>query len=104
LCVAYGRIVAYFMRLPDSYATLLAALRSGVPPNGSDHSVTTLSALDGSTTYTSWNDFTTTLKAIVMTEGAGTPTIWVNMADTDMSINPADHPDHLPARTQCWMR
>lgn len=91
----YGRIVAYFMRLPDSYATLLAAFRSGVPPIGWDHSVTTLSALDGSTTYTSWNDLTATLKAIVTTEGAGSPTIWVNMADTDTSINPDDHADHI---------
>jgi hypothetical protein len=85
------------MRLPDGATTgegfaghgSLSMLRDGVIP--------TLSAIDGSATYTSWGDLTATLGAIVDVESGnlGAPFVEVHAPEYDRAINPNDHPDHL---------
>ena len=93
---AKGAAVAYDMRLPDGGNGTgfqgrgsLAQLRDGVQP--------TITAVDGSTTYTSWDDFTATIRGIVDLEGAGqgAPFVSVNAPDYDRTLNRGDHSDHL---------
>lgn len=88
----------YFLRLPDGNID-----NSGFPATGGRtltklqlRAIDTLPAVDGSTTYNSWESFTATLEAIFTKErqGIATPRPWVNAADYDRAANPGDHPDH----------
>lgn len=88
--------VSYYMRLPDGGGEgqgtglgSLSRLRSG--------SISTLRAVDRSTTYTSWSDLVSTFQALVRHEAAGQadPTLAMNQHDWDTRLNGGDHPDHL---------
>src|SRR6267378_483303 len=87
--------VSYYMRLPDGGGEgqgfgvgSIQLLRTG--------GVATLSAVDGTTTYTSWDDLVATLQALVAFEAVGQ--LDVNLAmhvhDWDYNLNSSDHPDH----------
>ena len=88
-----GKVIAYYLRMPDGNLGgdgygfgSLTLLQGGAPT----------SAIDGSTTYASWNDFTTTLRTILASEAAATtsPYLQVNAPEYDQAINPNDHADH----------
>jgi hypothetical protein len=90
---------AYFLRLPDGNTT-----GSGFPSTGNrtlgklqSGAIPTLEAVDGSATYTGWNDFVDTLRAIVTADRGTTEHPWVNTSDPDSNLNPNDHPDHYAA-------
>src|SRR6266496_4277289 len=92
-----GGAVAYFMRLPDG-----APSGEGYSGRGSmgmlrDGQQATLTALDGSTTYTSWTDLYTTIRAIIDYESnnQAAPFVEVHAPEYDRTVNPNDHPDHL---------
>lgn len=92
-----GRTASYFFRLPD-----------GNPRDGTGYAATgrrsllrlhqgaidALPTIDGSTTYRSWMDLVSTLTALIRTEAAGSPTVWINVHDPDRRTNPRSHPDH----------
>jgi hypothetical protein len=88
-----GKVISYYMRMPDGNLSgdglgfgSLKLLQGGQPT----------SAINGSTTYTSWGDFTTTLRTIISTE-AGTnasPYVQINAHEYDRVINSGDHDDH----------
>jgi len=102
---------SYFLRLPDGRWRA----GDGYPSTGHE-SLSQLrdlgkpvSAVDGSTTYTSWEDFWQTLGAILEHERSRVPEAehpWVHApdyagddnasptCDADSSCNPCDHPDH----------
>ncbi len=87
----------YFLRLPDGnldgngFSTRnyqsLSKLKAG--------HISTITAVDYSTTYQSWPDFYTTLQTIILFESTGTPNVWINYLNPDAGINPNDHPDHI---------
>lgn len=92
----YKNTTAYFLRLPDGngdgegfagdgYASL-QKLKNG--------QISSIKAIDGSTTYTGWNDLVKTLGAIVTKQAVGTPNVWLNTHESDTSISPGDHSDH----------
>ena len=93
----YGNTVSYFLRLPDGnvggigYATTgqqsLKRLRDKNSPM--------LMAVDSSTSYQSWEDLKTTLKALIDHERGNAPDVWVHCTDTDTTKNVGDHEDHL---------
>ena len=92
-----GIAVSYFMRLPDG-----ATSGEGFGGRGSmnqlrDGQRSTLAALDGSTTYTSWADLTNTMRAIVDMESSNgsAPAVEVHAPEYDRTANSGDHPDHL---------
>ena len=92
---SYRNIVTYFLRLPDGDYR-----GTGYPGTNNQSlqklyngSISTISAIDGSTTYTSLADLQNTLKFIVQSESTGN--IKFNLADHDASINPDDHSDHI---------
>ena len=84
-----GRAVMYFLRLPDGGvggSQSIALLKTAGTP---------VAAIDGSTTYATWADFTATLAALVRAEASGSIDVWFNLADTDATLNPGDHSDHV---------
>ena len=82
----------YFLRLPNGapdgggYAGTqnqsLRMFRTGA--------ITSMKAVDGSTTYTSYQDLQTTLQAILNQFSPGT----INLTEADGSVNPWSHTDH----------
>jgi hypothetical protein len=95
--MAYRSTVAYFLRLPDGNGdgngfpgtgnVSIAKLRSGA--------ISTLRAINGSTTYSGWTDFVRTISAIVTREATGSSSVTLHANDTDSTRNPGDHLDHL---------
>lgn len=92
-----GQVVAYYMRLPDGAPTgegygdrgSLAMLRDGRQA--------TMTAFDGTTSYSSWADVVFTVRAIVNDEsaGQGAPYTVVNTIEFDRTLNYRDHVDRL---------
>jgi hypothetical protein len=93
----YRNTVSYFLRVPDGnlkgegfadtgFQSLLR-LRKGA--------IATMTAVDGSTVYRSWDDLVRTVRAIVDAERGYAPLVQINIAETDQTINPDDHADHL---------
>jgi hypothetical protein len=94
---SYRNTSAYFLRLPDgavegvgypihNYASLMK-LKTG--------EIGSIRAVDGSTTYTSWNDLVRTLTEIVRSQSAGTPNVWLDTHEIDTAANVGDHSDHV---------
>jgi hypothetical protein len=95
--VSYRNTVAYFLRLPDGHPS-----GSGFPATGNKSlerfakaDIKTFGAIDGSTTYESWNDFVGTLRAIMKHEQGAASSMKLNMPELDTKLNPGDHSDHL---------
>ena len=95
---AKGNVVSYYMRLPDGngdgrgFSPLFASLmrlRSGA--------IASLSAVDGSATYTSWTDLVTTFRALASVEAGSftDPTLAFHVNDYLLENNDGDHPDHM---------
>jgi hypothetical protein len=85
----------YALRLPDGNVTGEGYASTGFRTLGKlqRREITSLPAIDGSTTYDSWDDLVTTVREIVSSE-RGSVRPWVNTADHDHTLNPEDHPDH----------
>jgi hypothetical protein len=92
-----NNIVSYFLRLPDGngdgngFASTgnksLKKLNAG--------SISSISAVDGTTSYSGWNDLVTTIKAIVILETGSGKQGWIKTPSLDAGFNPGDHSDHL---------
>jgi hypothetical protein len=94
--VRYRNTVTYFLRAPDGH------------PSGSGYATTyhqslqrlatgqasILSAIDGSTTYRGWRDLVTTVRRLLDYERGSAPTVQINVAELDETLNPGDHSDH----------
>jgi LmbE family N-acetylglucosaminyl deacetylase len=90
-----GKVVQIFMRLPDGngegtgfgFGSLSILRDSGTP----------LSAVDGTTTYTSWADLAATLQALITAEGGtlSAPNLAVRTSEWNRTHNGGDHADHL---------
>ncbi len=96
--IAYKNTVAYFLRLPDGNVNG----GRGYPSTGNQSlllldlgAIREISAIDGSAVYYGWADLVETLRAILLYEAHGSPDVWINVPDTDTTINPNDHPDHI---------
>jgi hypothetical protein len=92
---------AYCLRLPDGgldangfdstgHATLTKLANGSIP---------SIAAVDGSTSYSGWDDLCATLRALFSLERAAGTTAapWINAADPDRVSSPGDHPDHYAA-------
>lgn len=94
---SYANAVAYFLRLPDGNYN-----GEGYPIH--DHvslkkfyegTKASISAIDNSTTYHSLDDLIKTISGIMSYESKTPNQVAFNIADTNDSINPEDHSDHL---------
>ena len=95
--VNYLNTVSYFLRLPDGHWSGDGYSETGFQSlkrlaTGKND---ILRPIDGSTTYHGWGDLVATLRAIVSYERGRAVVAQVNVAETDVRINPKDHSDHL---------
>lgn len=93
----YKNTTTYYLRLPDG-----AGEGSGYPVHDwaslmklKVGEISTIKAVDGSTTYRGWNDLVKTITEIVRTQAAGSPNVWIDVHDPDDASNPGDHSDHV---------
>ena len=94
---SYRNATAYFLRLPDGNLNGDGyILHNNVSLKKIyDGSKSSISAIDGSTTYNSLNDLEVTIKAIIQSVANPSDELIFNLADDDSSINPGDHSDHI---------
>jgi hypothetical protein len=98
----YNNTVSYFLRLPDGNSG-----GNGFSNNGFkslrklySNTISSIAAIDGSTTYTGWADLTNTIKAIVSTERGLNINVWLNTLSLDSTNantnlnNSGDRSDH----------
>ncbi len=94
---SYANAVAYFLRLPDgNYTGVGYPIHDNVSlKKFYEGSKTSISAIDNSTKYQSLNDLIKTIGDLVTLESNAIGEIAFNIADTNSTINPEDHSDHL---------
>ena len=94
---SYSNAIVYFLRLPDGN------YRGEGYPIHDNHSLRNffegkkrnMKAVNGSTEYVDLNDLVMTIETLIKYEAEDVMKVQVNIADTDDSINPDDHSDHL---------
>lgn len=88
----------YCLRLPDGNTDGNGFASTGYVSLSKlrDGQISSLSAVDGSATYSGWTSVVDTLRAIFDLELQGTDIAqaWVNASDYDRNADPGDHPDH----------
>lgn len=94
---SYRNAVAYFLRLPDGdyRGTGYAGTNNESLLKLVNGSITSISAVDGTATYSSLANLEATLQAIVTSEMIPSSSVIFNVADNDEDINPDDHSDHI---------
>lgn len=92
----YSNMVSYFLRLPDGNPE-----GTGYPTTGlqslkklRDGAISGMTAIDSSTAYRGWDDLTSKLRALIDHERGNAAEIWVNLPDTNTTMNVGDHEDH----------
>jgi hypothetical protein len=85
------------MRLPDGATSGEGFAGHGSMSQLRDGVRSTLAALDGSTTYTSWADLYNTVRGIIDQESGNmsAPFVEIHAPETNRTTNPRDHADHL---------
>ena len=94
--VEYKKSMSYFLRLPDGRMTGKGSLVYGeasLTKLRKNH-IPSVTTVDNSTTYQSWEDFCHTLGAIIQAEAEGCGAVWLNTSDFMLSSNFADNADH----------
>ncbi len=87
---------SYFLRLPDGNLDSkgFENYNGESLPKLKYAKIIKITAIDKSTSYNGWEDFCTTLEAIILHESAEIPDISLNYLNPDKVANPDDHPDH----------
>jgi hypothetical protein len=94
--VNYRNTQAYFLRVPDGGPTGLGYANTGCQSleRLAVGQIGVLSAIDGTTSYRGWKDFTATLRGIIDFERGNAPLVQLHVPEADPIINPNDHSDH----------
>lgn len=95
--LAYRNTATYFLHLPDGspsgdgYETTghqsLKRLRNG--------DIDSMTAIDGTAVYRGWSALCDTLRALIEYERQGERVIDLHIPETDATLNPGDHSDHI---------
>ena len=95
--IAYRNTVSYFLRVPDGNIKGEGFAETGFQSLLRLHkgAIAKMTAVDGSTEYRGWDDLVRTVRAIVDAERGRASLVQINVAETDQTINPDDHADHL---------
>ena len=95
--IAYRNTVSYFLRVPDGNIKGEGFADTGFQSLLRLHkgAIAKMTAVDGSTEYRGWDDLVRTVRAIVDAERGRASLVQINVAETDQTINPDDHADHL---------
>lgn len=101
--VTYKNTVSYFLRLSDGAPDGQGYAPQGAPVGFVTESlqhlyegkITSMTAVDQSTTYLGWDDLKQTVAGIVSNEAIPIGRALVNLTETDQSLNTTDHSDHF---------
>jgi len=96
-CSFINNSTSYFLRLPDGNLDSKGFEKYNYEslPKLKNAEISKITSADKSTTYNGWEDFFTTLEAIVLSESSYVSKISVNYLNPDKDANPDDHPDHI---------
>lgn len=86
-------VTLYNLNLPDGAGQGIDGQSLSNLLNGQ---VATISAIDGSSSYT-LNDLTATIRTLIAENHTGATMLWVNYQNENTSQNTDDHPDHTSA-------
>lgn len=94
---SFANTKAYFLRLHDGFIVGNGTMieHSESLKNLYTSKVNSIGAIDESTRYESLEDLKLTIKQLLENESRGYNDIVLHVAQTDESINPGDHSDHL---------
>jgi len=92
-----NEVSAYFLRIPDGNldGSGFAAYNSQSLFKLSTGQISSITALDNSTTYHGWPAFIATAESIIRLESEGISERWINYLNPDATLNSGDHTDHL---------
>ncbi|EGL15477.1 MULTISPECIES: PIG-L family deacetylase [unclassified Paenibacillus] len=92
-----GNTVCYFLRLPDGNVAGEGFISQGYQSLRKLRSkdISFIKALDQSSFYYGWQDFICTLQQIIDLETKGIKEVRINYPETDPTLNPNDHSDHI---------
>lgn len=95
--VCYRNTVAYFLRVPDGSPEGTGYADTGYQSlkRLAEGKISTLAAIDGTTSYHGWADLVATLRSLMDFERGLAPSIHLNVPEPDAATNPGDHSDHL---------
>jgi hypothetical protein len=95
--ISYRNTVDYFLRVPDGNpkGTGYAETGNQSLQRLATDQISTLAAVDGSTTYYGWADLVSTVRSILDYERGHAASVALNVPEPDPTINPNDHSDHL---------
>ena len=93
---SYANAVVYFLRLPDGFGQGTGYETTGFQSlqRLMEGKISAMTAVDGSTTYASWNDLQDTLRGIVAAESVSGSALSIRVTEPDASLNPIEHSDH----------
>jgi hypothetical protein len=93
----YKNVVCYFMMLPNAHGDGKGYVKTGNQTLKMlhDKSIATLQTIDSAVTYKGWDDLTATLSKIVNTEKGDAKAGWINVPDTNQTLNKGDHSEHI---------
>jgi hypothetical protein len=95
--ISYRNTVSYFLRVADGNPGGGGYERTGFQSlkRLANSENNTLAAVDRSTVYHGWDDLVATVRKIIDFERGRAPNVQLNVAETNIRINPNDHSDHL---------
>jgi hypothetical protein len=93
----YKNVTCYYLRLPNAHGNGegYAKTNNETLKKLHDGRIETMRTVDGTSTYSGWNDLTRTLLNIVEIEKGSAKSGWINVPDTDENLNKNDHSEHL---------
>ena len=93
----YKNVTCYFLRLPNAHGDGKGydKTHNETLKKLHDGSIKTIQTIDGTSSYSGWNDLTKTLLEIVSLEKGATKAGWINVPETDETINKGDHSEHV---------
>jgi hypothetical protein len=93
----YKNVVCYYLRLPNAHGNGGGYAKTGnqTLKKLHDKTISNIQTIDGTATYASWDDLTNTLLKIVNTEKGNAKSGWINVPDTNETLNKGDHSEHI---------
>ena len=90
---------SYFLRLPDGNVDGSGFQKYNFQSLSKfkNNDIDSIHAIDGSSVYQSWTDFSLTIETILIHESDGIPNIQINYLNPDAVKNYGDHSDHIMA-------
>jgi hypothetical protein len=94
---SYKNVVCYYLHLPNAHGDGkgYAKTHNQTLKMLYDGTIKSIETIDGTSTYNGWDDITNTLLKIIEIEKGTAKAGWINVPETDETLNKNDHSEHL---------